>query len=262
MRQGHCCPDRLLARIRARGGSALSVRIKSLLAKIDFRSPQFWKWIGLGFALLALVLAARFLPVMEWMETFRLWAKSFGLAGIFIYGAVFALISIVLLPVLPLTLLAGFTFGVLGGLTAIMFGIGLSAAFCFLFARYAARETVARQMENYPRFHAMDRAIAKEGWKIVGLLRMCPVPFGITNYLYGLTAIPFGSYMGATLIGMIPGNLMFVYLGALGKRTAEGPRDPLEYVVGGLAVAALVAVTLLLRRIAKRAAAKAGVEVD
>ncbi|MEO5722695.1 MAG: VTT domain-containing protein, partial [Chthoniobacterales bacterium] len=204
--------------------------------------------------------AARFLPVMEWMETFRLWSKGFGVAGIFIYGAVFALVSIALLPVLPLTLLAGFTFGLVGGLTAIMFGIALSSAFCFLFSRYVARETVSRQMERYPRFHAMDRAIAKEGWKIVGLLRMCPVPFGITNYLYGLTAIPFWHYMGATLIGMLPGNIMFVYLGVIGKRTAEGPRDPLEYVAGGLALAALVVVTLLLRRMAQRAAARAGVD--
>ncbi len=222
-------------------------------------SGQIWKWIALAVVGLAFLLAARFLPVLAWIEIFRLWAQGFGIAGIFIYGAVFAVVSILLLPVLPLTLLAGFTFGLGGGLVAIMFGIALSAAFCFLFSRYAARATVARQMERYPRFHAMDRAIAQEGWKIVGLLRMCPVPFGITNYLYGLTAIPFWHYMAATLIGMLPGNIMYVYLGVLGKRTAEGPRDPLEYVAGGLALAALVGVTLILRRMAQRAAARAGV---
>lgn len=225
------------------------------------RSTQIWKWIGLGVAVLALFLAARFLPLLEWMETFRLWSKGFGVAGIFIYGGVFALVSIFLLPCLPLTLLAGFTFGLAGGLIAVMFGITLASAFGFLFARYAARGAVARQMEHYPRFHAMDRAIAKDGWKIVGLLRMCPVPFGVTNYLYGLTAITFWPYMGATLAGMLPGNIMYVYLGALGKRTTEGPRDPVEYVIGGLAVAALVMVTIILRRIAQRATAKAGVTV-
>lgn len=236
------------------------MRIEPVPKKRKLSSSQLWKLLGLGVALLVLFLAVRFLPVLEWVETFRLWAKQFGIAGIFIYGAVFAVVSIVLLPVLPLTLLAGFTFGFTGGLTAIMFGIALGSAFSFLFSRYVARAAVARQMENYPRFHAMDRAIAKEGWKIVGLLRMCPVPFGITNYLYGLTAIPFWHYMGATLVGMLPGNLMFVYLGVIGKRTSEGPRDPLEYVAGGLALVALVTVTLLLRRMAQRAAAKAGVE--
>lgn len=235
------------------------MRIEPLPKKRKLSSAQLWKLLGLGVALLVLFLAVRFLPVLEWVETFRLWAKQFGIAGIFIYGTVFAVVSIVLLPVLPLTLLAGFTFGFVGGLTAIMFGIALASAFGFLFARYVARATVARQMENYPRFHSMDRAIAKEGWKIVGLLRMCPVPFGITNYLYGLTAIPFWHYMGATLIGMLPGNIMFIYLGAVGKRTADGPRGPLEYAAIGLALVALVTVTLLLRRMAQRAAAKAGV---
>ncbi|HMJ06503.1 MAG TPA: VTT domain-containing protein, partial [Chthoniobacterales bacterium] len=119
--------------------------------------------------------------------------------------------------------------------------------------RYAARAAVARQMARYPRFQAIDGAIAREGWKIVGLLRMCPVPFGVTNYLYGLTAIPFWRYMAATMVGMIPGNLMFVYVGALGKRTTEGPHSPLEYLLGGLTLAALVGVMIILRRIARRA---------
>ena len=61
--------------------------------------------------------------------------------------------------------------------------------------------------------------------------------------------------MAATMVGMLPGNIMFVYLGAFGKRTAEGPRDPLEYLLGGLALVALVGVTIILRRIALRVTA-------
>ena len=217
------------------------------------RSRQSWQWIGLGLLLMAVLIAGRLLPVLDWIETFRLWAKQFGLAGIFIYGSVFALVTIFMLPCLPLTILAGFTFGWLGGFVAVMTGIGLSAAFGFLFSRHLARDAVAHRMQRYPRFQAIDRAIAREGWKIVGLLRMCPVPFGITNYLYGLTAIPFWRYMAATMVGMIPGNVMFVYLGALGKRTTEGPHSPLEYVLGGLTLAALAGVTIILRRIAQRA---------
>jgi len=223
-------------------------------------SPQTWKLILLAGAFLGLLLAARFVPIIEWIEIFRLWAKQFGAAGVFIYGGVFALVSLVLLPCLPLTILAGFTFGLLGGVVAVMFGIMVGAAIAFLFARYLARGAVAQRIEGNARFKAIDGAIAKEGWKIVGLLRMCPVPFGITNYLYGLTAIPFWRYMAATFVGMLPGNIMFVYLGAFGKRTTEGPRDPLEYLLGGLALAALVGVTIILRRIAQRATAAAGID--
>ncbi len=257
--------------IRAPLHSALSVRIKSSTPPspaapssdaASKSSRPLWHWLLLGAAALAFLVAARFLPLLTWIEIFRLWAQQFGLAGPFIYGAVFALVSILLLPVLPLTLLAGFTFGFWGGLFAIMFGIMLGAAFCFLFARYVARAAVAQRMEKYPKFQAIDRAIAQEGWKIVTLLRMCPVPFGITNYLYGLTAIPFWHYLAATFVGMIPGNILFIYLGVIGKRTTEGPRNPLEYIAGGLAILAIFGVVLILRRIATRATARAGVEVE
>ena len=220
---------------------------------------RLWRWVGLGVLIVALLVIARFLPVLDWIETFRLWSQQFGVAGIFIYGGAFALVTILLLPCLPLTILAGFTFGLVGGLVAVMFGIAVSAAFGFLFARFAARGAIAEWVERNPRFKAIDAAIAKEGWKIVGLLRMCPVPFGITNYLYGLTAISFWRYMAATMAGMLPANIMFIYLGAFGRRTTEGPRDPLEYLLGGLTLAALVGVTVILRRIARRATATAGV---
>ncbi len=222
------------------------------------RSRKIWQLAGLGIFMLAVLLVARQFPVLQWIETFRLWAAQFGVAGVFLYGAVFGLTTIFLLPCLPLTILAGFTFGMLGGLVAVYTGITISAAFGFLFARYVARGAVAEQIEGHPRFQAIDGAIAKEGWKIVGLLRMCPVPLGLTNYLYGLTAIPFWRYMAASLIGLLPPNLLLVYLGAFGKRTVEGPRDPLEYVLGGLALIALVGVVILLRRIAVRATSVQG----
>ncbi len=214
-----------------------------------------WQWIALGLAVVLILLAGRFLPVLDWIEAFRLWAKQFGVAGIFIYGGFFALVTVLLLPCLPLTILAGFTFGLVGGFVAVMFGISISAAVGFLFSRHLARGAVVRQIEGHPRFKAIDAAIAREGWKIVGLLRMCPVPFGITNYLYGVTAIPFWRYMLATIVGMTPGNLLFVYLGAMGKRTTEGPHDPIEYVLGGFTLVALIGVTVILRRIALRATA-------
>lgn len=221
--------------------------------KAVLRSRHAWKLALLGVIMIALVVAARQFPLLDWIERFRLWAAQFGIAGMFMYGGVFALTTILLLPCLPLTILAGFTFGMAGGLLAVYSGIALSAAFGFLFARYVARGAVAEQIERHPRFKAIDGAIAKEGWKIVGLLRMCPVPLGLTNYLYGLTAIPFWRYMAASLVGLLPPNLLLVYLGAFGKRTLDGPRDPLEYALGGLALIALICVVIVLRRIAVRA---------
>jgi uncharacterized membrane protein YdjX (TVP38/TMEM64 family) len=222
--------------------------------KQSWRTRPKWQWACAGIALLVLVIAARQFALLTWIETFRAWTAQLGIAGIFIYGAALAILATAMVPCLPLTILAGYTFGMFGGLVAVLFGISLGAAFGFLFARYVARGAVARRIEHNPRFCAIDAAIAKDGWKIVGLLRMCPAPFGLTNYLYGLTAIGFWHYMLATLVGMLPGNALFVYLGAFGKRTIDGPPHPLEYVLGVIALGALVAVTLYLRRIAQRTA--------
>jgi uncharacterized membrane protein YdjX (TVP38/TMEM64 family) len=226
---------------------------------------DFLKSIGIvklalaGVLLVALILAARYFPVLDWIKAFGVWSQQFGIAGAFIYGLVFGIAATLMVPCLPLTLLAGFTFGLAKGLLAVMSGIAIGAAAGFLIARYVARETVAKKVGENARFAAIDGAIAKEGWKIVGLLRTLPVPFGVTNYLYGLTAIGFWRYMAATMVGMLPGNILFVYLGAFGKRSVDGPRHPLEYAMGALMIAALVAVVVILRRVAQRAAREAGV---
>ncbi len=214
-----------------------------------------WKLALVGIALLAMLAALRFFPVLDWIKAFGEWSAQLGFAGALIYGVVFGLAAILMVPCLPLTIFAGFAFGMFSGLVAVWIGIAIGAAFGFLFARYVARDVVSQKLGQNARFKAIDGAIAKEGWKIVGLLRMCPVPFGITNYLYGLTAIRFWPYMAASMIGLLPPNIAFVYLGAFGKRSLDGPRHPLEFVLGGLALVALFGVMFILRRIAQRATA-------
>ncbi len=218
------------------------------------RSTVTWKWALLALMLVAAVFAARMFPLLEWVKSFAQWAEQLGTAGALLYGVVFGLVSMLMLPSIPFTIVAGFAFGMVKGVISIMFGIAIGAALGFLFARYAARGAIAQKIAANPRFNAIDRAIAKDGWKIVGLLRMCPVPFGITNYLYGLTAIEFWRYMGATIVGMLPGCVAFVYVGAFGKDTLAGPRQPIQYVLGGLTLVALIGVTWMLGRIARRVA--------
>ncbi len=219
-----------------------------------FRSATTWKFAVIAILLVGMVIAARIFPLLGWTKSFAQWAGQLGTAGAVLYGIVFGVTSMLMLPSIPFTIVAGFAFGMVKGVVAVMIGITIGAALGFLFARYAARGAVAQKIAANTRFNVIDRAIATDGWKIVGLLRMCPVPFGITNYLYGLTAIDFWRYMGATLVGMLPGCVCFVYVGAFGKQALDGPHNPIQYVLGGLTVVALIGVTWLLGRIARRAA--------
>lgn len=81
------------------------------------------------------------------------------------------------------------------------------------------RQQVEGLLDENPKFKAMDKAIAKEGFKVILLLRLSPIfPFALSNYLYGVTSVDFLEYMVATLIGFFPGTLAYVYGGTVRVR--------------------------------------------
>lgn len=72
-----------------------------------------------------------------------------------------------------------------------------------------------------PKFTAIDKAIGKEGFKIILLLRLSPIfPFALSNYFYGVTAVGFAEYMAGTMLGFFPGTLAYVYGGMVSIRAA------------------------------------------
>jgi uncharacterized membrane protein YdjX (TVP38/TMEM64 family) len=212
-----------------------------------------------------LVAGARMLPLAEWLTVFNAWVQNQGVMGMVAFALIYAVASVLLLPGSILTLAGGAAFGLLRGFVTVLIGATLGAALAFLVSRHLARKRVEQWIESKPSFSAVDRAVAKEGWKIVFLTRLSPVfPFNFQNYAYGLTRIPFWHYTLATLVGMIPGCFMYVYFGSLGKSSleaaagAEGPAGArLALQVVGLAATLLV--TVLITRTARRALKEAGV---
>ena len=207
---------------------------------------------------MALLVAARLLPVREWLESFQGWVRGMGAAGMFLYGAVYIVAALLFVPGIVLTLGAGFLFGLGWGVVLVSAASTISAALAFLIARYFAREAVEKLARKDPRFEAIDRAIGKEGWKVVALLRLSPlVPFSLSNYLYGLTSVRFGPYVATSWAAMLPATVLYVYLGAAGRTIGEKTqRSPWEWVLLGVGLAATAAVTVLLTRVAKRELAR------
>ncbi len=109
--------------------------------------------------------------------------------------------------------------------------------------------------------------MAREGWKIVGLARLSPLfPFNLLNYAFGLTDISLRDYFFATWLGMIPGVVMYVYIGSLardvamiGSRTVAHTPAHWAFEVGGFVVS--VALAIYVTYVAGRALRqKTGVE--
>jgi len=174
--------------------------------------------VALAVIVVALFLAMKFLPVQQWLRSFNDWVGQMGVAGMFIFIAVYAVGTVLLAPGSVLTIGAGFAFGLWKGFLAVSAGATLGASLSFLVARFIARDRIEAIAKQNERFQRLDKAIGKQGAKLIFLLRLSPViPFNLSNYFYGLTGVKFWLYVVASWIGMMPGTFLYVYIGAAGK---------------------------------------------
>jgi uncharacterized membrane protein YdjX (TVP38/TMEM64 family) len=212
-------------------------------------------------ALAALGLAARSLGGR--IPEFVAFVNGLGVWGPAVFMLAYALGVLLFVPGSALTLAAGALFGIGRGLVFAWCAATLGACLAFLVARYLARSAVEQRIAGSPRFAAIDRAVGQEGRKIVFLLRLSPAfPFTLLNFALGLTRVGFADYLVAS-IGMIPGTLLYVYYGnvlGLAAQVAGGAspeRGAGSYLVLGLGLAATLAVTVFVTRLARRALAQA-----
>ena len=209
-------------------------------------------------ALAAIVVLFRVLPVAQWLNAFRAWVSELGFAGYVLYALVYAACVVLFIPASILTLGAGATFGVIKGTIVVVIGATLGATLAFIVARTVARKRVEAMAAKDKRFRALDRAISSEGAKIVLLVRLAVVfPFTYSNYVFGLTGLRVLPYALATLVGIIPGSIAFVYIGAAAAAATAGTVKIVVYVVG--AILALIA-SAFVARIAVKAIHRAGIE--
>jgi uncharacterized membrane protein YdjX (TVP38/TMEM64 family) len=211
-------------------------------------------------AIAGLVAATRLLPVAAWTKQLEAWISGLGTAGYLVFYAVYVVATLLFVPGAALTIAAGFLFGLWRGALTVSAAATTAAALAFLIARHLARGAVEARARKDRRFTAIDKAIGGRGWKIVALLRLSPaVPFSLSNYFYGLTAIRFWPYVLTSWLAMLPGTVLYVYLGAAGRAAARGAgRSPAENVYLGLGLAATIAVTVYLTRVARKALREAG----
>lgn len=224
------------------------------------RSAATWtKYGSVGLIVLSVFLIMAQLPVREIMDGLHVLLRGMGAWGMLVFGAVYVLATVLLIPGSAITLASGLIFGLLWGTVVASIASTTGAALAFLVARYGARDKVAAMAKRRPRFGAVDRAVSKGGWKIVGLLRLSPaVPFNLQNYLYGLTGIRFWPYVLTSWIAMLPGTFMYVYLGYLARASVEAAADRDGAGIGMWALriagfAATVAVTVYVTRLARNA---------
>ena len=191
----------------------------------------------------------------EFMTNILEWIDQFGIWGPILFILIYATAAVFFIPGSALTLGAGALFGVVKGTILVSLASTLGAALAFLIGRYVARDWVAKKVEENPKFKAVDEAVGREGWKIVALTRLSPVfPYTFLNYAYGLTKVKFPHYVLASWLGMLPGTIMYVYLGSLARLgvQAEGASKA-QIAMRIVGLLATVGVTVYITKIARKA---------
>lgn len=193
-----------------------------------------------------------------YVPRFAAWVAGLGVWGPVVFIAGYLVATVAFVPGLLLTLAAGAIFGLLRGTIYTLIGATLGAAAAFLVARYLARARIERKIAGNPRFQVIDRAVSREGFKIVALLRLSPLfPFNLLNYSLGLTRVRFLDYFLAS-IAMLPGTLVYVYYGKAAGNLASAAAGRFQKGTGywvslGVGLLATVAVTTFITRLAGRA---------
>jgi len=217
--------------------------------------------IALAIAIVvAFVIAVRMLPLGEWITQFQTWVRGIGPLGYVVYVLAYAVCCVLIVPALALTLGAGAIFGFVAGSLVVIVGATIGATLAFILARTVLRHRVERMTANNAKFRALDRAITREGTKILWLVRLSGFPpFTWVNYAFGLTGVRLAPYVLITFLGIIPGTLAFTYAGAAGAAALTGSGNRILLLVTAVGA---IAVAVFVGRIALNAIRRAGVEED
>lgn len=206
---------------------------------------------------LVLILLAAFAFALVWLTNSGLlkqaleWIRDLGPWAPLAFLAIYIVAVLLSLPASIFTLGGGFVFGMWWGSVYVIVAATMAANLAFLTGRHFARDWMARKVASLPKFKAIDDAVAREGWKIVALVRLAPVfPFSLMSYAFGLTRVPLWEYFLANFT-MLPSTLMYVYFGTLLGDLTEKIERPtwIKWTVAAVTIAVLLYVT----RFAKRA---------
>jgi len=209
---------------------------------------------------LALVLLAGIALVVIYRDsidprTVEDWITGAGVAGPLVFMALYAIATVLFFPGSVLTLAGGALFGPFWGTFYNLTGATLGAALAFLVARYLASGWVQSRVGlGTGRLAHLVKGVETEGWRFVAFTRLVPLfPFNLLNYALGLTRIPFGHYLVATYVFMLPGAVAYTWLGYTGREAVAGGEGLIRKVLIAIALLAIAAfIPRLIARLRER----------
>lgn len=179
---------------------------------------------------------------------------ALGKAGWLMAALVQILIALCgILPASVGAMTAGLIYGTVAGFLISAPATLIGAVAAFQLSRSLFRGAIARHLQRRPRLKRLDQAVARDGWRIVCLLRISPVmPFAVTSYALGLTSLGLRAYLLGTLASL-PALFLYGLMGDLARAglasVSAGKAAPLHWALLAAAIGATALLALRLGRL-------------
>ncbi|MAS63535.1 MAG: TVP38/TMEM64 family protein [Euryarchaeota archaeon] len=173
-------------------------------------------------------------------ENITNYLDSFGNFAPLIFIFIYAIATVLFLPGLILTMMAGAFFGPIFGTIYSIIGATIGATLAFLSARYLTTGRIEKMIEGN-KLDYIKKSVEGEGWKFIAYTRLVPLfPFNLLNYSYGLTNIKLRDYIWASFIFMLPGTFAYVYLGFAGTEIINNEENLISTILILIAIFATI----------------------
>ncbi len=223
------------------------------------RAAGVWRPAALLAAVVTIIVVARLVSVGERLLELRDWIESLGPWGPVAFIAIYVAATVAALPGSVLTVVAGGIFGPVRGVVIVSIASTIGASLSFLVGRYFARDAVARWLSTKEKFRKLEEMTRQHGAAMVAITRLVPLfPFNLLNYGFGLTAVPFRTYVFWSWLCMLPGTVLYVVgAAAVVEAVTEGK---VPWLLAAVVLGAAAALALVVRRAKRKLQTKGGGE--
>lgn len=141
------------------------------------------------------------------------WVAARGFSALLIFGAIYAGVVAFSLPGgAVMTVAGGFMFGLVAGTVTVVVSATIGACAVFLAARYAVGDLL--RAKAGPWLKKLEAGFREDAFNYLLVLRLVPLfPFWLVNLAPAFLGVPFGTYALGTLIGIVPGTVVFILVG-------------------------------------------------
>ncbi|MEL6939796.1 MAG: TVP38/TMEM64 family protein [Cyanobacteria bacterium J06598_1] len=149
--------------------------------------------------------------------------KGAGPNSVYFFICAHVVANAVGIPGTLLVVVGGAVYGLWWGTVWSVIGATLGAIAAFWLARYLLHDWFKQRFHHRPLFQKLNRTLCSDGLSCVLTIRFSPVsPFNAVNFALGLTHVSLRPYAVGTFVGIIPGTLVYTWLGVTGAQALNG----------------------------------------